>query len=185
MKIACLGWGSLFWDPQGLLIDRDWNLNGPMLPLEFCRQSGNGRLTLVIDKDSEPLKVLWSPMIANDLKIAIESLRIREGIPKSRCNDYIGVLCADEATSADPIKNVLSHWLQDVGFDAVIWTDLPSKFNEVNGMKPSKDEALAYLHGLEGDTRASAEEYIRRAPVQITTEYRRAFEKELGWQHLS
>lgn len=185
MKIACLGWGSLLWDPQDLLIDKQWNINGPMLPIEFCRQSGNGRLTLVIDQDSEPIKVLWSLMITRDLELAIESLRAREGIPKGRREDYIGVLRTDEATGADSIKNVLIQWLQEVGLDAVIWTNLPSKFNEVNDKKPSKEEAVAYLQGLEGDTRAFAEEYIRRAPMQIMTAYRYAFEKELGWQNQS
>lgn len=185
MKIACLGWGSLLWDPQDLLIDKQWNINGPKLPIEFCRQSGNGRLTLVIDQDSEPINVLWSLMTTHDLELAIESLRDREGIAKGRRDDYIGVLRSDESMGADPIRNTLNEWLQEVGFGAVIWTNLPCKFNGVNGQKPSKEEAIIYLRGLEGDTRASAEEYIKRAPLQIMTAYRYAFEKELCWQNQS
>ncbi|MNK11846.1 hypothetical protein D3C87_298950 [compost metagenome] len=181
MKIACLGWGSLLWDPQDLLIDKQWNVNGPLLPVEFCRQSGNGRMTLVINRDSIPLRVLWSLVTTIDPDIAIESLRVREGIPKGRRDDYIGVLHSDEVVSDDPIRNTLILWLQDVGLDAVIWTDLPPKFNEINGQKPSKEEAIAYLRNLEGNARDAAEEYIRRAPAQIMTDYRRAFENELGW----
>lgn len=62
MKIVCLGWGSLVWDPKELLIDGHWNTDGPLLPIEFCRQSQDGRLTLVIDPQSEPLQMLWSVM---------------------------------------------------------------------------------------------------------------------------
>jgi len=180
MKIACLGWGSLWWNPKDLLIDKQWNINGPLLPLEFCRQSGDGRLTLVINQGSAPLKVLWSLMTTTDLDIAIESLRVREGIPKGRCDDYIGVISIND----DPESTLVQQWLLEVGLDAVIWTNLPSKFNGVNGSTPSKEEAIGYLQNLEGENRKLAEEYIRKAPSQIMTEYRRVFEKELGWNYI-
>src|SRR3546814_100541 len=183
MKIACLGWGSLFWDPQDLLINKQWNANGPLLPLEFCRQSGNGRLTLVINSDSKPLSVLWSLMTTSDLNVAKESLRARESVPINRCDHYIGVLNVEEAPGASSIRNTLIQWLQDVGIDAVIWTDLPEKFGGINGVKPSMEEAINYLRDLDDNIKRLAEEYIRKAPPQIMTEYRLAFEEELGWTY--
>jgi hypothetical protein len=50
MKIAVLAWGSLIWDRRDLQIVGDFEANGPVLPLEFCRISGGGRLTLVVNE---------------------------------------------------------------------------------------------------------------------------------------
>ncbi len=51
MRIACLGGGSLVWDPGGLPIQRSWFCGGPFAPVEFTRQSSGGRITLVIDSE--------------------------------------------------------------------------------------------------------------------------------------
>ena len=49
MSIACLGWGSLIWDPQELPVrEEDWLCDGPSLPVEFSRLSSGDRVTLVI-----------------------------------------------------------------------------------------------------------------------------------------
>jgi hypothetical protein len=45
MRIACVGWGSLVWDPRDLPVKGAWRPDGPRLPIEFARQSDNGRLT--------------------------------------------------------------------------------------------------------------------------------------------
>lgn len=120
-------------------------------------------------------------MTTSDLNVAKESLRARESVPPNRCDDYIGVLNVEEDPGADPIRNTLIQWLKDVAIDAVIWTDLPAKFGGKNGVKPSMEEAITYLQGLDDNIKKLAEEYIRKAPPQIMTEYRLAFEEELGW----
>ncbi|WP_208249923.1 hypothetical protein WGT02_16365 [Rhizobium sp. T1470] len=66
----------------------------------------------------------------------------------------------------------LSDWAAARDVDAVIWTDLPPKFQGEEGRIPSIGEA-AYLNGLPDEPRAAAIEYIRNAPAQIDTAYRR------------
>jgi hypothetical protein len=38
----------LIWDPRELPIQRQWFEDGPLVPLEFARQSNDGRMTFVI-----------------------------------------------------------------------------------------------------------------------------------------
>ena len=49
-KITVLAWGSLLWDQRDLEIATKFEPTGPRLPIEFCRVSADGRLTLVIDE---------------------------------------------------------------------------------------------------------------------------------------
>ena len=51
VKSVVLAWGSSVWDPRELKIASKFAPNGPLLPIEFCRISGDGRLTLAIDED--------------------------------------------------------------------------------------------------------------------------------------
>lgn len=179
MKIACIGWGSLIWNPGNLLIHRKWFEDGPLLPVEFLRKSNGGRLTLVLSNNIKPVRTLWSLMATEDLNIAIDSLREREGIPESKKIISIGVLkLTDEADNL--VNSEIKHWAVNLKLDAVIWTNLPSNFKD-DGNLPSKEEAISYLRSLDINKRQNAEEYIRKAPRQIDTEFRRFFEMEFGW----
>ena len=66
--IACLGWGSLIWDPKDLPIESGWHTDGPHLPVEFTRVSGGERLTLVITEGALPVSVLWSSLSVTSLE---------------------------------------------------------------------------------------------------------------------
>lgn len=168
MKIACLGWGSLVWDPQDLPLRSDWFPDGPLLRVEFVRQSSGGRITLVLLPTAAAVRSLWAEVDTDDPDIAKELLRQREGRP---VRQHIGIWLVDE-----PEPNSLpglSEWALERDVDAVIWTDLPPKFQLEEGRIPHVEEVVAYLNGLEDPNRADAIEYIRRAPPQIDTVYRR------------
>ena len=185
MKIACLGWGSLIWRPENLLIQRQWFQDGPMIPIEFARQSKDGRLTLVITNGAMPVRSLWSIMATNDLEMAKTSLQIREGISDDNKNKLIGSIRKDtQAQNESLIATNIRTWMNDVQMEAVIWTDLPPKFNGTIGRIPTLQEAITYLKGLDINIFTHAEQYIRKAPLQIDTTYRREFEKQFKWTYL-
>ena len=45
---------------------------------------------------------------------------------------------------------------------------------------PTAEQVIAYLRALDGEDRQKAEEYVRKAPAQIDTPYRRLIAQELG-----
>lgn len=178
--IACIGWGSLIWDSRNLDVDGLWRVDGPLLPVEFARQSDNGLMTLVVVEEFSPAPTLWSAFNTRDLAVARESLRRCERIPQFRAADFIAHWRRGEIASSEPVATI-SRWTAGKDLEAAVWTNLPPKFEGINGRVPTENEVVGYLRTLEGQRRAAAEEYVRRAPRQIATAYRRAIEKALGW----
>lgn len=178
MKIACLGWGSLIWDPRSLPIQREWFKDGPFAPVEFTRQSSDGRITLVIDPSASPVRLLWAHMLSADLPSAKKALRDREGITGEDWSSKIGSWQRGEAAPAGIPE--LPNWADAHGLDAAIWTALGPKFGG-REVSTSVDQVIEYLGGLMGTARDNAKQYIERAPRQIDTEYRRRIEAALGW----
>lgn len=181
-NIACLGWGSLVWDPRELPIRRHWFEDGPIIKVDFLRQSKDGRLTLVLSEIGTAVRSLWALMDTNDTAVAKKALREREGIPEK----YESSICVWEVGKSDPDRIPgLSEWATARSLDAVVWTGLGPQFTRSGGdterQPPTIAEALQYLKSLEGNQRALAEKYIRRTPLQVDTAYRRAFEAEFGW----
>ena len=97
MKIACIAWGSLVWDPRQLACRGTWNNDGPLLPVEFCRQSKDGRLTLVIVPGKPEVRTLWILMSSANIDEARMNLAEREGIEKE-IETKIAVWSADSQT---------------------------------------------------------------------------------------
>jgi hypothetical protein len=174
--IAVLGWGSLVWDPRELPIRRTWFKDGPMIRVEFARQSRDGRITLVLVPTAAPVRSLWTIMNTPDLREAQAALRNREGGIRS---EHIG----SWSVGGTPPEHVLQleHWARSRSVSDVIWTALPPKFEDVEERTPSADEVISYLQTLKGSIRHEAMKYIRRAPMQIDSAYRRRIEAELQW----
>lgn len=174
--IAVLGWGSLVWDPRGLPIQRHWFADGPFVRVEFVRKSNDGRITLVLDERSLPVRSLWAVMDVTDLDNARKALQKREGCPK---NSDIGTWSTGQNGPALVIG--LPGWAESRGVESVIWTALPSKFDGTGAQPPSVEDVIKYLDSLTGATRDTAERYVRYAPRQIDTLFRRRIEAALQW----
>lgn len=175
-NIACLGWGSLTWYPGSLPVRRYWFDDGPLIRLEFARQSQDERITLVIAPTARPVRSLWALMDSDNLKDAREQLRRREGPTKP---EFIGHWSRG-SRSPDEIPE-LREWALARNIDSVVWTALPPRFKGENHRLPDVEEVLGHLRELSGTQLERAAEYIRRAPRQIDTAYRRRIEAELQW----
>lgn len=181
MHIACLGWGSLIWDAGGLPVRGPWFADGPFLPLEFARQSRNGRITLVLAPGRPLVRSLWAMLAIGNLNDACAALAEREGMPASNLRRHIGVWTRNDPPPADDLVGRIESWARQRDLDAVIWTALPPKFRGQSDRVPSPGEVVAYLESLTGEEREKAEEYVRKAPRQIDTDCRRYIEARLGW----
>ncbi len=179
MTIGCLGWGSLIWDPGTLPIRGEWHDDGPLLPVEFARQSKNGRLTLVVVPGySSRVRSLWALLAADDVVEAAEALRQRENVPEANREKHISAWSVGQSAPGECPE--MPAWASSHGLTSVVWTALPPKFGDEE-RPPTIDEAVEYLKRLPLAPRQAAERYIRMAPRQEDTPYRRRFEAEFGW----
>lgn len=187
MKIAILGWGSLIWQPKELEFDKEfkWKENGPTLPIEFARISKDGRLTLVITASGTTVPVLYTLSKYHSLNEAILNLAVREGVGRKSIGNYDRK--SDTFYPNFPYKNEIKNWIKNTDFDAVIWTNLGENWNIKNDngdvicqIVPKK--RIEYLKEIHGNTSALAEEYIRKTPLQIQTDFRKEIERQLNWK---
>jgi hypothetical protein len=176
--IACLGWGSLVWDPGALPIHRHWFEDGPFIKVDFLRQSKDDRITLVLSDAAAPVRSLWATMTVDDLEQSKKALARREGIQTSDISKFIGSW--SHGTVAPSAISGLSHWAAVHEIEHVIWTALPPKFDGKERY-PDADEVMKHLSGLTGPVRDVSERYVRRAPRQIDTAIRKIIEAKLGW----
>jgi len=181
MNIACLGWGSLIWDPRGLPMRGKWFEDGPLLPIEFARIAKNERVTLVITEDVPLVRSLWVLMSVTTLEDAVRELADREGIAPSHREEWVGAWQKSVDTEGPPHVHRIANWAAQRGLDAVVWTNLPCGPKEKRGEKLSYPQVRDHLHSLNRDQLSVAENYIRRTPEQIDTDYRRSLQRDLGW----
>jgi hypothetical protein len=137
-------------------------------------------LTLVlVPKDFPLVRSLWKPMSVLNVTEARKALGQREcsqhSHPKS-CVDYW-----PRGSKNKFVARQVGTWAKVMSLDAVLWTNLAPKFNDRERTTPTEEEVVTYLRALQGEKREKAEEYIRKAPRQIDTKYRRRVEKEFGW----
>lgn len=179
-RIAVLGWGSLVWCPRELPLQSKWHKDGPLVRVEFMRESKCKRITLVLEKSAQPVPSLWAIMDCTALKAAKDALWKRENYPKKKdIHDW------PKGNSAPEMIHDLDTWAKEKGIDHVIWTGLGPKFNDKNGDTPTVDQVIEYLKRPIVQERGNAERYIRRTAPQIDTIYRRKIEAVLGWTYQS
>lgn len=190
MRIAILAWGSLVRDGRELKIAEDFSPRGLHLPIEFCRVSENGRLTLAID---EALGASCATYAAQssfaDLNAALENLWVREGsegetLPGDVQNhgrvgfaDISSGQQSDRAIQRHPqTVAAITTWAASNGYDAAIWTALASNFHEPEkaGEPFSAEAAIRYLETLDATRFDAALSYIRGAPPEVQTPIRAA-----------
>jgi len=186
--IACVGWGSLIWNEEKkhLLPCRgEWRDDGPELPVEFARQSSNGSMTLVICQDVPRTRACWVVLDVPDMQTARERLgkREHEKAPKHWITENIGYWTPSGEAYGHEAATI-GAWATAHGFVGVVWTNLPCKFGDEPNVMPSGDQVLGYLKGLDGERRVEAERYVRNAPAQVDTPYRRMIAAKLGWDHV-
>ena len=180
-SIVILGWGSLLWKPRDLPRAGDWHQAGLLLPLEFSRVSRGGQLTLVLDPAHGVECDTWyvlSPQA--DIAVTVGDLRRREGTRSTRPIGYVAVDDARENGRLSDLTNRIRSWGTTRGFRGVVWTDLPSNFQEHTGQPFSVSAAATYLSHLEGKPLQDAREYIANAPKTSMTPLRRHVQ-ESGW----
>lgn len=180
MRLGCLAWGSLVWDPRTLPRIGEFQLDGPDLPIEFSRVSLDGRVTLVIDVEAPLLRTFWVELDVSTLDEAVEALGRRERIVPERWPDWVGRYQRGSAPPVEPFR-ALDVWVEDRGLDAVLWTALPSRSPDGQFVRPSYEQQRAHLESLSGEALARAEQYIRRTPMPVKTPWRALFEADLGW----
>ncbi|HKK50542.1 MAG TPA: hypothetical protein VKA74_03105 [Myxococcota bacterium] len=186
MRIGCLAWGSLVWDPRTLPVAGPFRLEGPDLPIEFSRVSLDGRVTLVLDPGAPKVPTYCVPLDVGGLDEAIEALGERERIPGEARARHVGALTGSgearelRGETPEEIVAAIAGWLDARPLDAVLWTALPTRGPDGEAVRPSFERLLAHLERLEGTARARAEEYIRRTPGPVRTPHRARFEAALA-----
>lgn len=171
MSFACLGWGSLVWDTKSLPVIGAWSEDGPSLPLEFARESRDGRMTLVIVDDLPPVPTLWAGLAVSSIEEAVQALLEREGA------EWIGSI------GRWPLERRIHRhageigaWARERQLDGVVWTDLKAGFRSDRGRVPTKFDTEQHLNALTGDARKNAANYVFSAPAQIQTPFRPTLE---------
>ena len=147
-----------------------------MIKLEFSRvsDSRSKALTLVIDPEQgSACTVAWCLSKRHDPQDAICDLRSREGTILK----HIGRVFLQHS-EADHFRDEESHdaivsWAKSKQQNVVVWTDLPSNFNQF-----SIDGAVAHIKALPPEGKAKAAEYVWRAPDFVHTPLREALQQE-------
>jgi hypothetical protein len=182
MNVVILGWGSLIWDPRDLPHYGPWRKDGPLLQLEFSRVSSDSRLTLVIDNNYGALcSTYYALSPRTEITDAVEDLRRREGTVRRHIGYFNNQQKESSLTTYDQqidILATLGQWCDDNQIGGVVWTALPSNFQDETGNPFSVDAAIGFLKGLAKTTRENALKYIQNAPEEVITPLRNRVNQE-------
>jgi hypothetical protein len=152
--------------------------------LYMCfRPERAGCLTLVIDEQhGANVTTRFALSTRTNLDDAIADLRTREGTSSDRIG-YVNLLRNTErpyARQQHPHAcDTIKAWAQAQRLDAVVWTALPSNFAEVAQRPFSVETAIQHLKALTEPATSHALEYLRRAPEEVMTTLRKAFNRSM------
>lgn len=177
-KIACIAWGSLVWDARSLPVSGEWMKDGPSLPIEFARESADGRITLVLCEGVKLVPACWAMLNVDDVANAICALAEREGITRRIAHD-IGQWDLVGGKMYGMYATAIAAWARGKALDGVVWTNLPCGFRERRGCMPTQSEIVNHLASLSSDALERAMEYVKMTPRQIDTTYRKAITIQL------
>lgn len=182
MKIAIIVWGSLYWDIRNLETTGEWFYDGPLLPIEYARISNDKRLTLVIKPNFDSVTTLYAISSKDNLREAIENLQSRE---ETENINNIGFLnFALNAYNVRPahafIIEIFKNWNKEKKFDAVIWSDFSPRFQDKIEKPFTLENVINYINTLSGDEKTNALNYIKRAPLQISTRFRKEIQEHFN-----
>ncbi len=178
--IAILGWSSLIWKPQDLPYQGNWQVGGPLLPMEFTRVKTARPLTLVLDPVygvNCPTLFVWSSR--THLADAIADLQEREGARPGEVG-YVDLQRNQGSIQTYPqqinVDRAVRQWCHAHRIPAAIWTAIPPNFTEELGIQFSVEAAIQYLKQLTQAEQESVKEYIQNTPPVIKTPVRQQVE---------
>ncbi|MEO1472162.1 MAG: hypothetical protein AAFV86_24280, partial [Pseudomonadota bacterium] len=173
---------------------------GPELPLEFSRVSAKrlGALTVCIDdRHGYPCPTHVIRSRREGVLRAVVDLALRERTAPTRIGFVApaglgagglgtgglrqGGGAAAQAASPEVAARV-ADWCLATGFEAAVWTDLPSNFEAATGAPFAIETAERYLAALEGAPAREAVRYLSEAPAATDTPLRRHLAAQSWWQ---
>ena len=148
MIIYYISWGSLLWNFKSLKIETEWTKSNIKFPLNFSRisDSGQGRLTLAIDKTGEMNNVYYARTSFSNLNTAIQKLKMREKTSTKNIG-FINIESNTFRTSRLDDKKIheLISFAKKNNIGGLIWTEIPPNFEEAFGKPYSKENAIEYI----------------------------------------
>lgn len=175
LKIAFLAWGSLLSTANKKklsIVGNKFNANGPVIPLELSRISGDGRLTLVIDENAGAKnKAFYAISKHNSVNKAFDELVSVEKVQPNRIGvvDIKNKQTSECATRHSETTMSIAKWAKSNGIDVVLWSGLGRKFKDKIDVKFSTQAAVNYLNGLPKEERETSLKYIKSLPKNIET----------------
>jgi len=121
-------------------------------------------------------------MFVETLQEAKNELAEREGISNSNIEFSIGRWDSSGDDIHGRCSTEIGAWATNLHLDAVVWTNLKFGFKQARDKMPKYSEVLSHIKSLSHEQRQVAEEYVRRTPSQVDTEFRRLLQRDFGWK---
>lgn len=179
LKIAIIGWGYLVWDPRGLDLERDWQADGPLLPVEFARFASGPRLLPVLLEGVPLQPTLWARSRKISVLAAAADLAVREGVG----THDVGSWSRSEAMRpSSGVEAIIGRWVESHDLEGAVWRAVAPNLPDGRPGLAGEQVRLDFLRDLVATgCEGAAKEYFERMPAQISTPFQRLVQRELGW----